>query len=186
MSQTHRSDGFAHDPQASATRATISAVPRPIPVGAEMERLAPFFRDMTWRGTIARDGMGPGTPEMTAFGRGIHEPIHEGRWIVGNYEQDQLLRDGTFVLRWQLHWVVGWDPTNGEYRAVLADNYGHADVMRGEIEGARLTFETLGDVPVRLRLVWKIITPDDMSWRNEMSAQGAPYVLVEEYHCTPI
>ena len=46
-------------------------------------------------------------------------------------EQDQFLEDGTFVLRWQLRWVSGWDPEHGEYRAVMADNYGHADVYRG-------------------------------------------------------
>jgi hypothetical protein len=43
------------------------------------------------------------------------------------------------VLTWQLHWVAGWDPTTSEYRATLADNYGHADVMRGWIDGNRLT-----------------------------------------------
>jgi hypothetical protein len=36
---------------------------------------------------------------------------------VGTYEQDQYLADGTFVLKWQLHWVAGWDPANNEYRA---------------------------------------------------------------------
>src|SRR5512142_317649 len=41
---------------------------------------------------------------------------------------------------------------HGEYRATIADNYGHADVMRGCIDGDRLTFETIGDPPVRLRL----------------------------------
>jgi hypothetical protein len=35
---------------------------------------------------------------------------------VGTYEQDQYLADGTFVLKWQLHWVVGWDPATNEYR----------------------------------------------------------------------
>ena len=47
---------------------------------------------------------------MTAEGRGVHTPIQDGLWIVGDYEQDQFLLDGTFVLKWQLHWVVGWGP----------------------------------------------------------------------------
>lgn len=38
-------------------------------------------------------------------------------------------------------WIVGWDPTHGEYRATLADSYGHADVMRGRVDGDRLIFE---------------------------------------------
>jgi hypothetical protein len=89
------------------------------------------------------------------------------------------------VLTWQLHWVAGWDPVTGEYRATLADNYGHADVMRGRIDGDRLTFETIGDAPVRLRLVWDRSDPADLVWRNEMSVGGAPWSLVEEYDCRP-
>src|SRR3954470_22217473 len=34
---------------------------------------------------------------MSANGGGTHEVIQDGRWIVGNYRQDQLLPDGTFV-----------------------------------------------------------------------------------------
>ena len=167
-------------------RAAIARVPHPITPGPEMERLARFHPDMSWHGTIVEGGMGPGSPEMTAHGRGVHRTIQDGRWIVGDYEQDQLLPDGTFVLRWQLHWVVGWDPASGEYRATLADNYGHADVMRGWIEGDRLVFETMGEGAIRLRLVWDMTDPEDVRWRNEMSVGGAPFTLIEEYRCTPL
>ena len=164
---------------------TIEVVPQPITPGREMEALARFFGDVTWTGTIVAGGMGPGTPEMVASGQGTHERIQGGRWIVGSYEQDQHLRDGTYVLRWELHWVVGWDPTGGEYRATLADNYGHADVMRGRIDGDCLTFESIGEAPVRIRLVWDATDPNVMRWRNEVSVAGAPWSLVEEYWCTP-
>jgi Protein of unknown function (DUF1579) len=169
-----------------AAESAVVQVPHPITPGIEMEELARFFRDVSWKGTIVEDGMGPGTPEMTAAGSGSHELIQDGRWIVGTYEQDQFLGDGTFVLKWQLHWVVGWDPGNSEYRATLADNYGHTDVMRGWIEGDRLIFETIGEPPVRLRMVWDVSDPKDLRWRNEMSVAGAPFALVEEYHCTPV
>lgn len=60
--------------------------------------------------------------------RAQHRPGHPGRrWIVVDSERDQFLPDGTFVLTWQLHWVSGWAPEHGEYRAVMTDNYGHAD-----------------------------------------------------------
>ena len=165
--------------------AEVAPVPVPIAVGPEMEALARFHQDVTWTGAIEEGGMGPGTPAMRAVGWGKHQTIQDGRWIVGTYEQDQYLADGTFVLRWQLHWVAGWDPTNGEYRATIADNYGHADVMRGWIDGDRLIFETVGDPPVRLRLVWDASHPTDLTWRNEMSVGGGPWSLVEEYHCSP-
>jgi hypothetical protein len=168
------------------TESRVEQVPKPITPGVEMEVLARFFRDVSWTGTIVEHGMGHGSPEMTASGSGAHELIQDGCWIVGTYEQDQFLHDGTFVLKWQLHWVVGWDPADGEYRAILADNYGHADVMRGWIEGDRLTFETLGERPVRLQLIWDASDPNDLRWRNEMSVAGAPFTLVEEYHCAPV
>lgn len=133
--------------------AGLDGIPKPIAAGPEMEALACFCRDMTWAGVVEADGMGPGTPAMTARGHGTHQHIQGGGWIVGAYEQEQFLLDGTFVLMWQLHWVVGWDPASGGYRATLADNYGHAGVMRGRIDGDRLTFETIGESAVRLRLV---------------------------------
>jgi hypothetical protein len=122
---------------------------------------------------------------VSAVGWGRHEPIQDGRWIVGTYQQDQYLPDGTFVLTWQLRWVAGWDPAAGEYRATMADNYGHADVMRGRIDRNRLTFETIGDQPIRLRLVWDRSNPAEIIWNNEISVGSAPWFLVEEYRCRP-
>lgn len=49
-------------------------------------------------------------PAMTAAGGGEARLIQGGRWIVGDYWQDQLLLDGTSALRWELHRVAGWDP----------------------------------------------------------------------------
>ena len=111
----------------STTPETL-AIAMPIPPGLEMERLVQFHRDVRWTGTIEAGGVGPGSPAMTARGRSSHQMIKDGRWIVGTYEQDQFLEDGTFVLTWQLHWVAGWDPTSGAYRATVANNYGHAEV----------------------------------------------------------
>jgi hypothetical protein len=82
--------------------------------------------------------------------------------------------------------VAGWDPAAGEYRATFADNYGRAGVMRGWIEGDRLTFETLGNELARVRLVWDMTDPTGMIWRNEMSVDRSTWSLVEEYHCTPV
>lgn len=160
-------------------------VPVPQPAGAEMTALRRFHRDTTWTGTVRAGGMGPGTPAMTAEGRGRHELIQDGRWIVGSYEQDQYLLDGQHVLTWQLHWVAGWSPADGGYRATVADVYGHAEVLRGWIDGDRMVFESLGDPAVRIRLTWELAGPTVL-WRNEMSVQGGPWSLVEDYVCTPI
>ena len=118
--------------------------------------------------------MGPGTPAMRGVGRGVVEPIQGGRWIAGDFEQDQFLEDGTFVLRWQLHWVSGWDPEHGEYRASMVDNYGHADVYRGHIDGDRLVFESVGDTGPRLRFTWDASDPTVTTWRNELALEATP------------
>jgi hypothetical protein len=163
----------------------VPGVPVPPMPGEEMAALRRFHGDVTWTGTIQAGGMGPGTPAMTARGSGRHEVIQDGRWVVGTYEQDQFLLDGTHVLRWQLHWVAGWSPADGEYRATVADVYGHAEVMRGRIDGDRLVFESLADAPVRVRLTWEL-TGSALTWRNEMAVAGGPWSLVEEYLCTSV
>ena len=167
------------------TPETTIAVPRPIVAGPEMEALGRFYPDVTWTGHIVEGGMGPGSPAMTANGFGVHDSIQDGRWIVGNYEQEQHTADGTPVLTWQLHWVVGWDPLRQAYRATLADNYGHADVMDGHIEGDRLVFETPLGEPMRLRMVWDATDPDDLVWSNESSVGDGPWTLIERYHMRP-
>jgi hypothetical protein len=163
----------------------LERVPKPITPGQEMEALNRFFPLVTWTGSIRAGGMGPGTPEMTARGRGTHELIQGGRWVVGTYEQDQYLPDGSFVLRWQLHWVAGWAPEAGGYVATMADNYGHADVYTGRIEGDRLIFESPQERPVRLRFIWDATDPVAILWRNEMAMGEGTWFLIEEYRMTP-
>jgi hypothetical protein len=168
-----------------ATTTNIERVPRPIEVGPEMERLSRFYRDSTWEGWIREGGMGPGTPRMRGVGRAIFVAIQGGRWFVGDFEQDQFLEDGTWVLRWELHWVSGWSPEHREYRASMVDAYGHADVYRGHIDGERLIFESLPDAPVRLRFTWDAAEPGIMTWRNEMRLADGSWFLIEEYPMVP-
>ncbi|WP_345414446.1 flavodoxin domain-containing protein, partial [Pseudonocardia xishanensis] len=118
------------------TTADPQRVPRPAAPGPETAALRRFHRDVTWTGTISAGGMGPDTPAMTARGSGTHHTIQDGRWIVGDYRQEQFLSDGTPVLTWQLHWVAGWDPAANAYRATVADCYGHAEVLTGHLDVA--------------------------------------------------
>ena len=169
-----------------AERAGVDAVPKPIEVGPEMEALGRFFPEVvSWEGTIHEGGMGPGTPAMSGIGRGTSKVIQDGRWIAGDYEQDQFLDDGTFLLKWQLHWVSGWVPEHGEYRAAMVDNYGHADVYRGHVEGDRLVFESMGGTETRLRFTWDASDPTVIKWRNEMAVGDGSWFLIEEYPMLP-
>lgn len=167
-----------------ANRDGMDAVPKPIEVGPEMAALRRFYRDVTWDGRIHKGGMGPGTPAMRGVGRSIVSEIQDGRWMVVDSEQDQFLEDGTFVLKWELHWVSGWDPEHGEYRASMVDNYGHAMVYRGWIEDDRLIFESPEGAAVRLRLTWDASDPAVTQWRNEMAVGDGSWFLIEEYPMT--
>lgn len=160
-----------------------SLVPPPAVAVREMTDLSRFFKDVTWTGSIEPDGMGPGSPPMTAIGEGAHTMIQDGLWIVGDYRQDQYLTDGSFILTWELHWVAGWDPSSHEYVATHADNYGRAGIMRGRISGDQLVFESAPGEPIRIRLTWDLIAKDRVTWRNEISVNGGPWTLVEQYDC---
>jgi hypothetical protein len=65
---------------------------------------------------------------------------------------------------------VGLAPEHGEYRAVMTDNSGHAEVFRGPIDGDRLVFESLEGTAARLWLTWDATSPGVITWRNEMVA----------------
>ena len=168
------------------TSTGVAAVPRPIDVGPEMQTLRRFFKDVAWTGRIHEGGMGPGTPAMSGVGRAAVSEIQDGRWIAMDAEQEQFLEDGTFVLRWQLHWVSGWAPEFGEYRASMVDNYGHAMVYHGWVEANRLVFESLGDAPVRLRFTWELVEDGVVNWRNEMAVGDGGWFLIEQYPMVPV
>jgi hypothetical protein len=167
------------------TDSGIALIPRPTIAGDETAALRRFHRDVTWSGAIEEGGMGPGTPAQKAYGKAVHHWIQDGRWVIGEFEQDQYLEDDTFVLKWQLHWVCGWDPANAEYRATVADCYGHTEVMRGRIEGDRMIFESMGELPPHLKMTWDASSPDSIIWRNEMTFDGVEWQLIEEYRMVP-
>jgi hypothetical protein len=157
-------------------------VPRSATPGPEMAALAPFYRDATWAGTIRAGGMGPGSPEMTGHGSATCRRIQDGLWYDCDFEQEQRLLDGTFVLRWQLHWIAGWDAKTGEYRAASADNNGPTlAIYRGRIDGNRLTYEPIQPDLPRIRLTWELRDAGRCAWRNEYTLDGKTWNLIEEY-----
>ena len=157
---------------------------------AREKRLEDFFFDCAWTGKVHAGGQGPGSPEMEAEGGGTCRWLMGGMWLVGDFRQDQF-SGGVYVLTWQLHIVVGWDSQASEYRAVLVDSNGTSAHLRGTIEGARLVMAsveplTAGGKPIELRLTWDAADPRAVVWRNEMSVEGGPWFLVEDYVVEPL
>ena len=157
--------------------------PKLIP-GPETKALSRFLWNGTWTGTVEANGMGPGSPEMEGKGRATCEWVLDGLWLSCDFEQDQFA-EGRKVLTWKAKWIIGWDRIANEYRAVGADTNGLAFIFHGKIEGDRLVMESLGDVPVRLRFTWDAKDPEAVTWKNEMSAGGASWNLIEEYVLKP-
>jgi hypothetical protein len=167
----------------------MSVEPAALPVsatpGPELAALAPYYRDRVWTGTIEAGGMGPGSPAMTGTGRARCRLAASGLWYECEFEQDQHLLDGTYVLTWRLHWVAGWDGRAKEYRATSVDNQGpNLGLYRGRIEGDRLVYESADGGLPRIRLSWIPDGPDDCRWRNEFILDGTTWTLIEEYLMT--
>ncbi len=109
----------------------------------------------------------------------------DGGWLVGDFEQDQFL-DGVRVITWKAHFVVGWDPHMQEYRATYVDNNASSALLRGRIEGSQFIIKTPGEGAVRNRMQWELLDGGLVKWRNDLSIDGGPWSLVEDYVCTPI
>ncbi len=129
--------------------------------------------------------MGPGTPAMTGAGQARCRLVQDGLWYDCDFEQDQRLSDGTFVLTWRLKWLTGWDGRASEYRASSADNQGpNLGIYRGRIEGDRLVYESLDTALPRIRLTWLLRDAAHCTWRNEFTLDGSTWSLIEEYEMT--
>lgn len=81
--------------------------------------------------------------------------------------------------------MCGWDPINAEYRATIADCYGHTEIMRGVVRGDQMIFESMRDTPPRLKMTWDVSDPALLLWRNEMSFDDVNWQLIEEYEMLP-
>jgi hypothetical protein len=171
--------------KASALHAS-PAWPKPATPGPEMEALMRFHRDVRWTGRVraAAD-----VPEMAASGQGHFRITSNGLWIIGEFAQDQF-HEGFKVTEWSAHYIAGWDTARRCYVAFAADSNGRSVPFTGAIEGDRFIITSEGayidNAPARLRMIWDAGSPAFMSWRNEMSVAGGPWVLIEEYEMQPM
>lgn len=160
--------------------------PAPLRPGPQTQALKRFHRDVTWTGTVKAT---PTTPEMTAKGRGMFRWSADGLWVTGEFAQDQFY-EGQKVTAWNAHYIAGYDYSREAYVAFAADSNGRAVAFTGKIDDDRFVITsdgaTIGGAPVRLRMIWDAADPWAMRWRNEMSAAGGPWMLIEEYEMQPL
>jgi hypothetical protein len=159
-------------------------VPPVVMPGPETTALARFHWDCAWTGTIEPDTMGRGSPRMSAVGQARFTWTDDGLWLRGEFAQDQFAGE-RLVLTWKAHYLIGWDPRARDYVAFMADNCGHAGVMRGKIDGDRLVLESTDEGPAAFRVTWDLADPEAPSWIDEVSLDGGPWQLIERYVMTP-
>jgi hypothetical protein len=51
--------------------------------------------------------------------------------------------------------------------------------------GDQMVFESTSDQPPLIRLTWELTHRGSIMWRNEMSADGSSWMLVEDYEIEP-
>jgi hypothetical protein len=153
--------------------------------GPETAALTRFHFDCTWTGTVEAGMMGPGSPRMEATGQATFAWTDDGLWLRGEFAQDQVA-EGRLVLKWSAHYLVGWDPQARDYVAFMADNCGHAGFMRGFIDGDRMVLTTPGSDPAKFRITWDVTEPGAALWKDEISVEGGPWQLIEEYTMVPM
>ena len=158
----------------------------PAKPGLETEALKKFFPDganVTWIGTVKEGGMGPGSPKMTAKGKGTFKWIMNGLWAMVDMEQDQFVA-GKKTLTWKAHMVVGWDFSAKAYRAIVADSNGSTALFNCEIEGDKFIMRADAIImgqPTKIRMTQDHTNPQAVAWKNEYSVNNGPWRLIEEY-----
>lgn len=176
----------------SETTAPVDAPawqPAPSAPPPELDALRPFFFDCTWEGTVYANMQAPGSPEMVAVGAATCRWILDGLWLAQEAWQDQY-HNGQKLLAWKLNMIAGWDKFAREYRAVLVDSNGVSALLRGEIDGRRLVMTPIGLAPgagqvASLRFIWEVLESGEVTWRNEASIDGSPWMLIEDYVMAP-
>lgn len=166
-------------PEGQITQESMPA-PEAARGGREMEELRRFFRDCTWTGRVLADPSNPSSPELEVVGKSVFSPIMDGLWLAGDLEEEFFYR-GEKVDEEKCHYIVGWSPGPGEYKAVSVDSLGNAMLNAGRIEGDILVLETPGDPPVRLRMSIDLSDEARPRWYSEVAQQGEPWLRIEEY-----
>jgi hypothetical protein len=155
------------------------APPKP---GAETKALEPFAKSVTWTGKVPAGAMMPGMPEMPSKGKATCKWIINGLWSVCDLEDN--VGTGKQAMKWQGHMVSGWDFGAKEYRGTMVDNWGISSNMKGKLDGAKLTWESMGEImmmgqPTKIRITMDATDPKAIKFTGEHTVKGA-YVVDEE------
>jgi hypothetical protein len=166
---------------AAAAPAEPPAPPKP---GPETDALKVFHpKSATMSGKSPAGAWAPGTPEMPTKGK------ITCKWALNNLWATCDIEDTTGTGKTAMHWAAqqsaGWDFGAKEYRAVLVDNMGGATLMKGKIDGTKLTWESATESfmmgkPMKFRVTFDAADPKAIKMTGEHSGPDKKWVVDEE------
>lgn len=154
----------------AAGEAPAMTPPKP---GPETEALKPFSKSLSSTGTVPAGAWGA-NPEMPTKGRATC------RWVLGNLwiqcDIQETTGKGKQAMKWQGHWVFGYDFAEKGYRGTMTDNFGMQVPLKGTLEGSKLTWES-GEVqmmghPTKIRITEDATDPKAIKFTSEHEMNG--------------
>jgi hypothetical protein len=138
--------------------------------GPETEALKPFAKSITSTGTMNAGAMGPGSPEMPTKGKATCKWVLNNLWIACDIEETSGA--GKTAMKWQGHWVFGYDFLAKGYRGTMTSSMGAQMRMKGTLEAQKLTWETVDEMkmpgmPSKTRITLDATDPKAIKFTDE-------------------
>lgn len=153
--------------------------------GPETLAIKRFTKSARWEGHLPAGALGLNAPAMPTRGHVTCKWSVNDLWLVAEIED--VMGTGPDARVWKAVWVSGWDFGHQEYRGAIFDSFGNASMMRGVLDGHRLTFESMDDVIMhgmrtRLRFTFDNSLEAGVRFTAEHLADGRFVVDEQEVH----
>jgi hypothetical protein len=173
----------AEKPAAGAPAAAMEPPPPP-KAGPETDALKPFApKSATMTGKSPAGAYGPNSPEMATKGK------VSCKWIMNNLfamcDIEDTMGTGKTAMKWMGHQMMGWDFGAKEYRSTMVDSFGGVVMMKGKLEGSKLSWESMTDAymmgqPTKFRISFDATDPKAIKMTGEHTGPDKKWVVDEE------
>lgn len=151
----------------------MMAPPKP---GPEQDALKPFAKGGAMTGTH----MMPDGKEMPTKGKATCKWIDGNMWVACDLEE--TTGTGKTAMKWNGHWVFGYDNVAKAYRGYMVDNMGMSGRMKGTLDGTKMVWESMDEMkgppgmPTKQRVTEDVSDPkvDKMTFEGMMNGKWVP------------
>ncbi len=144
--------------------------------GPETVALKPFAQSSTMTGTVPAGAFGPNSPEMPTRAKSTCKWILDGLWVACDITE--TTGSGKQAMKWTGHWVFGWDFLSKSYRGTMTSTMGDQMAMKGTLEGAKMVWESAGELkgppgtPSKFRITEDASEPKAIKFTDEAFVDG--------------